>query len=86
MCQGLFDIFRMVEKCTPVFRFLQELGKIPEKQMYKVFNMGIGMAIIIPPESYITLKDSARKKNEDIIKLGEVTKGAGKVRIKGIDL
>jgi phosphoribosylformylglycinamidine cyclo-ligase len=76
---GIWDIL-------PVFSFLQELGNIPERQMYKVFNMGIGMSIIIPPDSYEALRDSAREKNEDIIKLGEVTQGTGKVRIKGIDL
>jgi phosphoribosylformylglycinamidine cyclo-ligase len=70
----------------PVFSFLQDQGNIPEKEMYKVFNMGIGMAIIIPPDNFKILKDSAREKDEDIIKLGEVTPGTGKVRIKGIDI
>ncbi|RKQ34614.1 phosphoribosylformylglycinamidine cyclo-ligase [Oceanobacillus halophilus] len=30
-----------------IFRFLQGLGSIPEEEMYGVFNMGIGMAIVV---------------------------------------
>lgn len=32
----------------PIFEFLQDRGKVGEKEMYRVFNMGIGMIIIVP--------------------------------------
>lgn len=31
----------------PVFKLIQELGSIPDEEMYRVFNMGIGMAVVI---------------------------------------
>jgi phosphoribosylformylglycinamidine cyclo-ligase len=31
----------------PIFTLLQKLGDIPEEEMYRVFNMGIGMAVVI---------------------------------------
>lgn len=31
----------------PVFHLIQKLGKVPEDEMYHVFNMGIGMCVII---------------------------------------
>ncbi len=31
----------------PVFSWLQALGQIPEAEMYRVFNMGIGMTLIV---------------------------------------
>jgi len=65
----------------PVFDFLQELGNIDNREMHKVFNMGIGMAVIISPDSLEALK----KSSEDIVILGEVSRGTGTVRIKGID-
>lgn len=34
----------------PLFRWLQELGKIDTEEMYKVFNMGIGFCVIVRPE------------------------------------
>lgn len=34
----------------PIFRTIQSLGCIPETEMYRVFNMGIGLTIIVPKE------------------------------------
>lgn len=31
----------------PVFRLIQKLGSVPDEEMYRVFNMGIGMCVII---------------------------------------
>jgi phosphoribosylformylglycinamidine cyclo-ligase len=31
----------------PVFHLLQKLGTVPDEEMYRVFNMGIGMCVII---------------------------------------
>ncbi len=31
----------------PVFEFLQKNGKVPQEEMYRIFNMGIGMVVII---------------------------------------
>jgi phosphoribosylformylglycinamidine cyclo-ligase len=33
----------------PIFKFLQQEGRIPDEQAYRVFNMGIGMAVICDP-------------------------------------
>lgn len=68
-----------------VFNFIKNAGSITEKEMYKVFNMGIGMALIIPSESYEELKKSVRKKYGDIMQIGKVTEGTGTVKIEGID-
>jgi len=40
-------IRRQTWKPQPVFRLIQELGKVPDDEMYRVFNMGIGMCVII---------------------------------------
>ena len=32
----------------PIFKLIAERGNIPERDMYNTFNMGIGMAIIVP--------------------------------------
>jgi phosphoribosylformylglycinamidine cyclo-ligase len=34
----------------PIFRLIQERGKVKEAEMYQVFNMGIGMVIICSPK------------------------------------
>ncbi len=32
----------------PVFTFLEERGRIERREMYRVFNMGVGMVVIVP--------------------------------------
>jgi phosphoribosylformylglycinamidine cyclo-ligase len=39
----------------PIFRLIQERGKIKEAEMYQVFNMGIGMVIICSPQQVAEL-------------------------------
>ena len=37
-------------KTPEIFRFLQEKGNIPERDMFNTFNMGVGMALVASPE------------------------------------
>lgn len=32
-----------------IFRYIQEFGKVPEREMYRTFNMGIGMVVFVEP-------------------------------------
>ncbi len=66
----------------PVFKYLRHLGNVPEDEMFHVFNMGIGMVLIISPDSLEKVKKSVRKKGEDIVLLGEVSPGKGTVQIR----
>mgnify|MGYP001063587004 CR=1 FL=1 len=34
----------------PIFKLIQKTGNIQEAEMYQVFNMGIGMTIVCPPQ------------------------------------
>lgn len=65
-----------------VFESLKGMGNIPEEEMFHVFNMGIGMVVIISPESLKEFGDFTQKISEDIILLGEVIAGTGKVQVK----
>ncbi len=61
------------QKCwsvLPVFKLIQRLGRVPVEDMYRTFNMGIGMVLIV---------DKKAKVNGKII--GEVVKGKRKVII-----
>ena len=37
-------------KVLPIFTVLQKLGSVPEREMFNVFNMGVGMTVIVPAE------------------------------------
>ncbi len=56
-------------KPLPIFSLIQKLGKVPENEMYRVFNMGIGMVCIIDK------KDIKQFRPIKPIVIGEVVKG-----------
>ena len=61
----------------PIFKLIQANGGVPEAELYQVFNMGIGMTIIVArDQAEAALKFiQARKQTASII--GEVVKGTG---------
>lgn len=49
--QGLgAEVQRGTWPVPPVFPYLQRLGGIPEAEMFRVFNMGLGLLLILPEE------------------------------------
>jgi len=58
-----------------VFRLIQTMGKVPEQEMYRVFNMGIGMVLVIDKKNLRFFK----KLRPRVI--GEIVKGNFGVRI-----
>lgn len=69
-------------KVPAVFKFLQQLGNIDRDEMFRVFNMGIGMVLIIAPDEFDRTKKIAGDMGENLHNIGIVTKGSGKVIIK----
>ena len=35
----------------PIFQTLSKLGQVDREEMYRVFNMGIGLILVVPPDS-----------------------------------
>jgi phosphoribosylformylglycinamidine cyclo-ligase len=68
----------------PVFRFIREKGRISSDEMYRVFNMGIGMAILMKRESLGKAEELLEKENMDFKVIGRVIKGETPVRLLGI--
>ena len=67
-----------------VFDWLQKLGNIDPVEMFRVFNMGIGMVLIVSPYYTETVQRIIGKQGIDSWLIGEVVTGAGDVRIAGI--
>ncbi|HEX4696680.1 MAG TPA: phosphoribosylformylglycinamidine cyclo-ligase [Candidatus Udaeobacter sp.] len=60
-----------------IFQILQQNGKVDSREMYQVFNMGIGMVAIVADSNaprVMSLLDAKR--------IGRIERGAGKVRLK----
>jgi len=60
----------------PIFRMIQKLGQVPEEEMYRVFNMGIGMCIITDKENLRYFKQIKPRV------IGEIVKGDFGVRVE----
>jgi len=54
--EGLSARIRKQDVRTPdIFRFLQEKGGIPERDMFNTFNMGVGMTLTASPENALKI-------------------------------
>lgn len=60
-----------------LFDYLQRHGRVSEEEMYRVFNMGIGMIAVVAPADADAVRDAARRANVDTWVIGEVTRGHG---------
>lgn len=64
----------------PMFRWLQQLGEIPEDEMTHVFNMGIGLALVVSPFYANTIADIVRSFGWQSWVIGKAVVGTGKSR------
>ena len=65
----------------PVFEVLEDAGKVPRDEMYRVFNMGVGMVVIAAREDADAIVGSARVAGVVGWILGSVVAGKGEVII-----
>ena len=65
----------------PIFKLIQEVGNIPERDMYNTFNMGIGMAIIIKKGQEQKAIEILKQQGEEAYIIGEVTQGNKEINI-----
>lgn len=65
----------------PIFKLIAERGNIPERDMYNTFNMGIGMAIIVPKNEVEKSLKILKEAGEEAYLIGEVVEGNREVII-----
>ena len=59
----------------PIFRLLQKKAGVDDEEMYRAFNMGIGMIIAVPKAQAEAVMKKAAKLGEKAWRIGEVIKG-----------
>jgi len=64
-----------------LFRLIQKLGKVDHEEMYKTFNMGIGMILVVDAKDTNRLLQYLAKKKEKAFLIGEISKGNREVII-----
>lgn len=63
----------------PIFSYMQKIGKVSEKEMYSVFNMGIGLMIVVPKEEKDKIEEILE--NQKIFWVGKIVGGKGKGKV-----
>jgi phosphoribosylformylglycinamidine cyclo-ligase len=66
----------------PIFPFLQETGDVPTEEMYRVFNMGVGMVLLTAPKDTPGILRTLAKAGEKPRVVGKVVKGSREVHIR----
>jgi phosphoribosylformylglycinamidine cyclo-ligase len=65
----------------PIFQLLASKGGVAQGELYQVFNMGIGMTLIVPAGSADAALRFIRARGQSAWIIGEIVRGAGKARV-----
>jgi phosphoribosylformylglycinamidine cyclo-ligase len=74
-----------IEKTWPVpplFSFLVQAGSVSTAERYRVFNMGIGMVLVIDPKKLSRVEALLAKAGEEYFLIGQVTENKGGERVR----
>ena len=65
------------DKCfkKPIFELIEKVGKIPERDMYNTFNMGIGLVLAVAPEDVDTTMEAIKAAGETPYVIGNIEAG-----------
>jgi phosphoribosylformylglycinamidine cyclo-ligase len=75
------EIVRDSWTLPPVFRHLVQLGDLPDSESYRVFNMGIGMAIAVAPDDAVTVRDEITARGVEVYEIGRIIAGEKAVQV-----
>lgn len=63
----------------PIFSMIGQLGEIDFEEMYEVFNMGIGMTLVVDAKKADEIVAFCRENGTQAVRIGQVVEGVGKV-------
>ncbi len=60
-----------------IFRLIAEGGPVERDEMFRTFNMGVGMIVVLSSDKAAAFQESLRSREEVCYRLGEVVAGEG---------
>jgi phosphoribosylformylglycinamidine cyclo-ligase len=76
-----FEIRRGNWPVPRIFKDMQAQGNIPEQDMYKTFNMGIGLVLVVSPETVGPVRAFLTQRKVRHYQIGQVLKGQDRFRL-----
>jgi phosphoribosylformylglycinamidine cyclo-ligase len=68
-------------KLPALFQFIRDVGQVTDEEMYRVFNMGIGMVVMVRKADAKKAMQVLRKAGEKPVLIGHIEKGRGDARL-----
>jgi phosphoribosylformylglycinamidine cyclo-ligase len=75
---GVVD--RSTWEVPPILGEIQRGGRVDDHEMYRTFNMGIGMVVAVPADDAHRTLDVLRTAGHRAVEIGDVERGDGQVR------
>jgi phosphoribosylformylglycinamidine cyclo-ligase len=63
----------------PIFEHMQRLGNVPQDEMLRTFNMGLGMLLVVPNKKFKKTQTLLERASEKAYTVGRIVKGDRKV-------
>jgi phosphoribosylformylglycinamidine cyclo-ligase len=65
---------------APIFRLIQARGHLPDDEMYRTFNMGLGLMLVVAAEEADAVRAAAEALGEGAVMVGRIASGEPGVR------
>ena len=78
-CQAVIELNSW--PIPPIFKLIQKMGKVEHNEMYRSFNMGLGMIAVVEGRQADRVMQFLKSKKEKAFLIGEIGKGKGEVII-----
>lgn len=65
-----------------IFNSMQKIGSVSEAEMYRTFNMGVGMVVVISPNDLPSVKTQLEERGNSVYEIGSVISGNREVEIR----
>ncbi|MFL6231462.1 MAG: phosphoribosylformylglycinamidine cyclo-ligase [Pyrinomonadaceae bacterium] len=75
------EIERGAWQVLPVFELMQRIGNVSEHEMYRTFNMGVGMIVVCAKSDVARIKSHVEAHGASCREVGRVVAGARDVRL-----
>jgi phosphoribosylformylglycinamidine cyclo-ligase len=65
----------------PIFEVMRQIGNVSEHEMYRTFNMGVGMVVVCSPQDAAALEAHLKSQSENVYTIGRVVAGSRQVKL-----
>jgi phosphoribosylformylglycinamidine cyclo-ligase len=66
----------------PIFEVMQRIGKVTEPEMYRTFNMGVGMVVAVSANDQSAVRSQLEAQGTSVYHIGHVVSGNREVSIR----